>query len=379
VRGGKSHFKCIQPQPNPDEAAAVATTAAVVGEMCGASPGASIKSDYDNTNNVGSGTASSASSTRNNRRRETASEPPAPAPAATPVAADGTQGSQRVVYQGPDAQLRLIGEFVVAGKTKRVHFLRRKLCIVGARCFEIVDVQQGRVLRSLPDPLDDDFSFLHALDCGQAMAICKVGREFLLCYEAFAFFIDNFGRRSRLDVFIRWEMRPQLITFRHPYIVAINQRFIEIRHIETGVLLSIIRIKRALCLNPDSRSTILHLAIGPEPLGVPADVAPHPWQPAAAAQPAESASLSSDSEGPPLLGAAAAAAGTRPSSMASVALVKSATATVPAAGHIVPGIAGTTGKSLFPEAIPGHYRIVEVRLPPLKPSTKTAASGAAAG
>ncbi|KAJ1726389.1 RHO1 GDP-GTP exchange protein 2, partial [Coemansia biformis] len=265
--------------------------------------------------------------------------------------------------------------FVVPGKTKRVHFLRRKLCIVGTRSFEIVDVQQGRVLRSLPDPLDDDFSFLHALDCGQAMAICKVGREFLLCYESFAFFIDNFGRRSRLDVFIRWEMRPQLITFRHPYIVAISQRFLEIRHIETGVLLSIIRIKHAQCLNPDSRSTILHLAIGPEPLGVPADAAPLPWP--VATQQSESSSLSSDSEGPR---ATAAASGARPSSMASIALAKSAAvlATAPATGHIVPGLAGITGKSLFPEAIPGHYRIIEVRLPPLKPSAKAPSTGAGA-
>ncbi|KAJ2750603.1 RHO1 GDP-GTP exchange protein 2 [Coemansia nantahalensis] len=338
VRGGKSHFKCIQPLPNPDEPPAAAEPGA-------ASPSASIKSDDDNV------ASSASSSTRHARRRETISEPPPAAPATEAGA------PQRVVYQGPDAQLRLIGEFVVAGKTKRVHFLRRKLCIVGARSFEIVDVQQGRVLRSLPDPLDDDFSFLHALDCGQAMAICKVGREFLLCYEAFAFFIDNFGRRSRLDVFIRWEMRPQLITFRHPYIVAVNPRFIEVRHIETGVLLSIIRIRGALCLNPDSRSTILHLAIGPEPQGIPAPA------PAATASPqpqqAGPVPLPSEPETP------------RPLSVAAAALAKPAAAAL-AAGHVVPGIAGTTGKSLFPEAIPGHYRIVEVRLPPLKPSAKSA-------
>ncbi|KAI8325425.1 hypothetical protein GQ54DRAFT_240266, partial [Martensiomyces pterosporus] len=164
----------------------------------------------------------------------------------------------RVVYQSSRANLRLIGEFAISGKTKRVHFLRRKLCIVCSSGFEIVDVQTSHILRSLPDPMDDDFSFIDQNESGQALATCKVGREFLLCFEAFAFFIDNFGRRSRPHVFIRWEMRPHMVTFRYPYVVAINAKFLEVRHMETGVLLSIVRIQKAACLNPDSRSPVLH-------------------------------------------------------------------------------------------------------------------------
>ncbi|KAJ2788478.1 Rho guanine nucleotide exchange factor, partial [Coemansia helicoidea] len=86
VRGGKSHFKCIQPLPNPDEPPAAAEPGA-------ASPSASIKSDDDNV------ASSASSSTRHARRRETISEPPPAAPATEAGA------PQRVVYQGPDAQL----------------------------------------------------------------------------------------------------------------------------------------------------------------------------------------------------------------------------------------------------------------------------------
>ncbi|KAJ2824131.1 Rho guanine nucleotide exchange factor, partial [Coemansia erecta] len=317
-------------------------------------------------------------------------------------------GALRTVYAGPDARLRLVGEFAVGGRATRVHFLRRKLCVVGARGFDVVDVQQARVLRSLPDPLDDDFSFVPA--AARALAVCKVGREFLLCYDTCAFFIDNFGRRSRPDVFVRWEMRPHTVTFRAPYVVAVNTRFLEVRHIETGVLLSIIRIPHATCLNPDSRSTVLHVAIGPEPVGVPADDGPSEEPdvgsgpasisgsgsgsgpgsgsgsgsgPGSAsisgsgANPASDASSSDGASDPETPAAseetsAVSVPATRPPSMM---LLKPASQMLkthfrPAVPHVVPGLGGASGTRLFPEGTPGHCRIIEIRLPPLKSSGK---------
>ncbi|KAJ2077659.1 RHO1 GDP-GTP exchange protein 2 [Coemansia sp. RSA 988] len=343
-RGSRSHFKCMQPQ---------------LAEDCSADDGES-------------GTAAVSS-----RPTEDSTDHPSDHPTEHPADNSAVYATDdphlrtlRVVYRGSDACLRLVSEFVVLGRAKRVHFLRRKLCVVGPRAFDIVDLQHGRVLRSLPDPLDDDFSFVHAHACGQALAICKVGREFLLCYEAFAFFIDNFGRRSRPDVFIRWEMRPLLITFRPPYIVAVNARFLEIRHIESGVLLSIVRIPHALCLNPDSRSTVLHIAVGPESVGIPADVVlDHSTTPDGAPEP-DAAS------GAMPMPATVTATAMRPSSIASIALLKSTSTSTAGSSaalqnHIVPGLAGTSGKRLFPEAIPGHYRIIEMRLPPLKTSSSS--------
>ncbi|KAJ2168301.1 RHO1 GDP-GTP exchange protein 2 [Coemansia sp. RSA 353] len=279
-------------------------------------------------------------------------------------------GTLRTVYSGPDACLRLVGEFAVGGRATKVHFLRRKLCVVGARGFDVVDVQQARVLRSLPDPLDDDFSFVPA--AARALAVCKVGREFLLCYDTCAFFIDNFGRRSRPDVFVRWEMRPHAVTFRPPYVVAVNTRFLEVRHIETGVLLSIIRIPHTTCLNPDSRSTVLHIAVGPEPVGVPADD-----EPSTSAEPSSSFSADgapeSESHSACDDASAVSVPVTRPASMA---LLKPSSQLLrtpfrPPPRHVVPGLGGASGTRLFPEGTPGHCRIIEIRLPPLKSSGKT--------
>ncbi|KAJ2415631.1 RHO1 GDP-GTP exchange protein 2 [Coemansia sp. RSA 2530] len=330
LRGSRSHFKCIQPRF------------------------AQIESDSSETASYGSSTGGS--------------EPPRPpslppsrgSSTLAPTAAtsrDGDMPTLRLVYQGTRTSLHLISEFGVPGRARRVHFLRRKLCIVSAKSFEIVDVQTSRLLRTLPDPMDDDFSFvIHTNDSGLALATCKVGREFLLCYEAFAFYIDNFGRRSRPHVFIRWEMRPSHISFRHPYIVAVNPNFIEVRHIETGVLLSIIRIKNALCLNPDSTSTVLHVAIGPATVGTPL-IAPSPTPHALSA--ADDRSDTSIDE--------SASAMPRPVSTALPANPAAAVDSVQ--GYTVPGLSGTSGKRLFPEGIPTHYRIIEIRLPPLKPSS----------
>ncbi|KAJ2581215.1 RHO1 GDP-GTP exchange protein 2, partial [Coemansia sp. RSA 1836] len=229
LRGSKSHFKCIQPRFNPIESA----------------HGSSDSSTSEDRRDYGSSSAGVGDTSSGHR----GSEPPPLRSLSAGVDNEGDMPTLRIVYQGTRTSLHLISEFGVPVSTKS---------------FEIVDVQTSRLLRSLPDPMDDDFSFvIHSNNSGLALASHKVGRDFLLCYESFAFYIDNFGRRSRPHVFIRWEMRPSHISFRHPYVVAINPKFIEVRHIETGVLLSIIRIKNAVCLNPDSTDTILHIAIAP--------------------------------------------------------------------------------------------------------------------
>ncbi|KAJ1888737.1 RHO1 GDP-GTP exchange protein 2 [Kickxella alabastrina] len=344
-RGGKSHFKCIQPHFIDSEGAGTA------------------ESDY----------SYESSENGNERKRQTA-------PASANAAAYAVN-TLRIVYQGNRAVLRLISEFAIQGKAKRVHFLRRKLCIVASKTFEIIDVANSCLLRSLPDPLDDDFSFIHANDSGQAMAICKVGREFLLCYETFAFYIDNFGRRSRPDVFIRWEMAPHLIIFRHPYIIAINQKFLEVRYMDSGVLLSIIRISGAVCLNPDSKSTTLHIAVGPQTVGTATTIQENI---AVVPTAVDKSSARDSDDSPEAYNVSAIPTPTRTSSSSQqlASLVGKAAAVLGTSsvtsGHVVPGVAGTTGKRMFPEGTSSHFRIVEIRLPPLKASASVRSATAPA-
>ncbi|KAJ1942534.1 hypothetical protein FBU59_003170, partial [Linderina macrospora] len=100
---------------------------------------------------------------------------------------------------------------------------------------EVFGLQTGASLQTLPDALDDDFSFVAQLDSGQVPTVCKVGKEFLLCNEEFTFFIDS---------------------------------FLQCRHMETYVMLCIVRLHKAVCLNPDSKLIVLHVAVKPSGAGL---------------------------------------------------------------------------------------------------------------
>jgi hypothetical protein len=48
-----------------------------------------------------------------------------------------------------------------------------------------------------------------------------------------AFYIDKKGRRVRPDWIIYWEGHPTAFAFHHPYILAFDPCFIEVRHMNT--------------------------------------------------------------------------------------------------------------------------------------------------
>ncbi|KAJ2478820.1 RHO1 GDP-GTP exchange protein 2 [Coemansia sp. RSA 2320] len=316
----------------------------------------------------------------------------AAAPAHALVVLAKTRGARSVVkclHASRDAPFLAppAAHFSVPGRARHVLFLRRKLCVAAGARFHVADVASARVLRVLPDPQDDDFAFLDAEGPALvALASCKVGREFLLCYDAVAFFIDNFGRRARPHVLVRWEAPPTCLTFRPPYVVAFNPAFIEVRHIHDGALLSIIRLPSAVCLDPDSTATTLRVAIGPGPVGFPAPQPCGPDDSAATFQPprpvstaessasassstSTSTSTSTSSSSP---SSSSSPASSSPSSAASAIPTPVTTAAdpPPVQGYVVPGLAGPDGDRLFPAShSPNHYRIIEIHLPStLEPS-----------
>ncbi|OMJ12586.1 Rho1 guanine nucleotide exchange factor 1 [Smittium culicis] len=64
--------------------------------------------------------------------------------------------------------------------------------------------------------------------------------EFLLCYSEFGFFVNRNGQRARKQLILRWESVPHSFVFSYPYIIAIDNTFIEIRNIDTGELVQIL-------------------------------------------------------------------------------------------------------------------------------------------
>ncbi|OMJ26751.1 Rho1 guanine nucleotide exchange factor 2 [Smittium culicis] len=84
--------------------------------------------------------------------------------------------------------------------------------------------------------------------------------EFLLCYSEFGFFVNRNGQRARKQLILRWESIPHSFVFCYPYIIAIDNTFIEIRNIDTGELVQILSYGENLNLLNSSGSLVNNLS-----------------------------------------------------------------------------------------------------------------------
>jgi hypothetical protein len=65
--------------------------------------------------------------------------------------------------------------------------------------------------------------------------------EFLLCYDAFACYVDRVGEPIRLDNIIEWEGLPRSVAFHSPFILAFDSKFVEVRDSSSGQLVQLIK------------------------------------------------------------------------------------------------------------------------------------------
>lgn len=117
-----------------------------------------------------------------------------------------------------------------------MHFLKKKLCVgCYAKGFEIVDLVDLKT-QALLHPDDTSHEFVLKKESVKAIAMYRVGGDFLLCYDGklnerhlfyydlhlyvhlliliffhkieFAFFVNKEGWRSRPEWIIHWEGNP---------------------------------------------------------------------------------------------------------------------------------------------------------------------------
>lgn len=91
------------------------------------------------------------------------------------------------------------------------------------------------------------------------ISIERLNGEFLLHYTDFSFFVNRNGWRARPDWVINWEGRPHTFALSHPYLLAFEPNFIEIRQLETSQLVHIITAKNIRMLHSSTREASLHL------------------------------------------------------------------------------------------------------------------------
>ena len=148
--------------------------------------------------------------------------------------------------------LKPFKEFYIPSEATSIHFLRSKLCIGCAKGFEVVSVESLET-QSLIDQADTSLDFVTHGQNIKPIHIERLGGEFLLCYTDFSFFVDKNGWRARPEWRIQWEGNPNSFAIFNPYLLAFEPNFVEIRHMETGILVHILAAKNIRMLHSSSR------------------------------------------------------------------------------------------------------------------------------
>ena len=152
-------------------------------------------------------------------------------------------------------------EFYIPMESNSIHFLRSKLCVGGAKGFEIVSLETLET-QSLLDQADTSLDFVARREGGvKPIYIERNTSEFLLCYTDFSFYVNKNGWRARGDWKILWEGAPNAFaTWGEKYILAFEPEFIEIRQSDTGGLVCIQTHKNIRFLHSSSREVSFFFA-----------------------------------------------------------------------------------------------------------------------
>ncbi|KAJ3362024.1 guanine nucleotide exchange factor 10-like protein [Kappamyces sp. JEL0680] len=159
------------------------------------------------------------------------------------------------MFRTANESLRLEKEFYIPSESKSIHFLNTKLCVGCTKGFELVELDT-LATQALLDPSDEALEFVIKKESVRPIAIFRMkDGNFLLCYNDFGFFIDKLGRRAKREWIVYWSGNPSSFSFMHPYIIAYEAMFIEIRHIETGQLQQVIHTPNLKVLSVDPALT----------------------------------------------------------------------------------------------------------------------------
>lgn len=151
-------------------------------------------------------------------------------------------GFAKMLASGQEV-LKPYKEFYIPMESNSIHFLRSKLCVGGAKGFEIVSLETLET-QSLLDQADTSLDFVSRSTAGNSnlkpIYIERNTSEFLLCYNDFSFYVNKNGWRARGDWKILWEGNPRdFATWGEKYILAFEPEFIEVRAADTGGLVCI--------------------------------------------------------------------------------------------------------------------------------------------
>ncbi|KAI9469053.1 MAG: CNH domain-containing protein [Benjaminiella poitrasii] len=152
--------------------------------------------------------------------------------------------------------LRVFKDLYIPGEATSLQYFKNVICVGSAKGFQMVDIGSAGV-QSVLDPSDESHGFINQRETLKPVSMFRHPDGcILLCYNEIAFYIDKKGRRIRPDWLINWEGQPTAFAYRHPYVLAFDSSFIEVRHVNTGDLTQIIIGNNIRCLRSDPPEAI---------------------------------------------------------------------------------------------------------------------------
>ncbi|KAL0094792.1 CNH domain-containing protein [Phycomyces blakesleeanus] len=157
---------------------------------------------------------------------------------------------------------KIYKEFYIGTDSFAVHFLKARVVVVCSRGFEIIDLEQLNLNRNLPDLNNPAFEFVQIRgEDVRPLAMFRCKDHYLLCYNEFAFRVDNHGSFIEENYScLTWEGDPQAVAFCYPYVVGFDSRFVEVRDVITGELVQTLAGEHMRCLqfSSDALTPIIH-------------------------------------------------------------------------------------------------------------------------
>ncbi|KAI9205831.1 CNH domain-containing protein [Polychytrium aggregatum] len=156
------------------------------------------------------------------------------------------------LFRSGGDSMKILKEFYIPAESSTVYFLKNKLCVGSQKGFEVVDLETLSS-QELLDPQDESLNQFRKRDNLKSIAIFRVrDGEFLLCYPEFAFYVNKLGKHTNTELLINWSGAPTAFAYVPPYVLAFDPTFIEVRHVDTGILSQVIPVTNLRPLNIDS-------------------------------------------------------------------------------------------------------------------------------
>ncbi|KAG2227132.1 hypothetical protein INT45_003862 [Circinella minor] len=156
---------------------------------------------------------------------------------------------KRLVRSGVD-NLKPYKDLYLPSEASAISLLRTKMCVSCPQEIGVIDMKSFEV-QALLDPDDEELGFVFERQDIRPVSIYRIQfAEYLVCYNEFAFIVDQRGRLKRPSCRIDWESTPDSFALCYPYILAFEPEFIEVRNILTGTLDQRIRGTYIRCTNP---------------------------------------------------------------------------------------------------------------------------------